>query len=704
MLDTLAVLEQCRVRLLSLDDQVERIRSTSVSRQSESDVTPVVPPPSPAMMTGDTVKRSEARCHECHGPVANYHKGHPHGVDICNLEHYDLCAGDVVEGKDKGGHFWRGCPDGFAPHPDRENLLENINSEEQTFVSPSDNSSLNSSDSSSATNDPTFKPGPGFEAPTGGGVQTRTGGASAIQDDLLGSKLDHTGGVTPGHQNSLPRAPPSSKSKEEKDLLLEAEIAEIDRIERETKLLSIQLRKQKAQDDYDRLRRQALGEGARQKTTQDNLHRAVDGFRAQNSEQQFSGADMSGYRGPTIGQIRKDPSTCTEVNDLMDDVYRAPVFSHVQSRLGKPRIKQPSNINPAPTVHQPRMFNAPSLPSPDKMFKWVTCVDRHGEEYKTLEEVTPPPRQPVQPRARLVVQTKPGWYYDDQSGRMYRAGHQSRSGHVRTDADNTSVHPGQYHHCEDKRRSVSTPVRQSRQNNLSPKRPAVRRRDSSDRVPHDTYSEHMDEREGKPMSIVCHARTLPVESAKSVTSKNLSFAAFIYGAVRELHSSLTGLASPMDQDTMEAKLQHVMNVVHVTCLNAAVTDFKPVAWTVGRTYHNLVQAKVDLGRESWADFNVLYRGSPHAAEMVAAEREHRALLNRPPPKQAEKVGKGGEKAKKPLCSTWNDSETEGKCKWEIDNPGLACNRSHHCSYCEKKGNPKTFHQERFCKRKLAEDK
>ena len=37
------------------------------------------------------------------------------------------------------------------------------------------------------------------------------------------------------------------------------------------------------------------------------------------------------------------------------------------------------------------------------------------------------------------------------------------------------------------------------------------------------------------------------------------------------------MAAPMDQETMEAKLQLVMNVVHLTCLNAAVTDFKSLA-------------------------------------------------------------------------------------------------------------------------------
>ena len=87
-------------------------------------------------------------------------------------------------------------------------------------------------------------------------------------------------------------------------------------------------------------------------------------------------------------------------------------------------------------------------------------------------------------------------------------------------------------------------------------------------------------------------------------------------------------------------------------------DFRPISWSVGRTYHNLVQSKVD------------------------------------------QVGERSEKSKKPLCSTFNDFDTEGK--WESDNPEQTCNHSHH--YCEKKGNIKTNHQERFCNRKLTGDK
>ena len=117
--------------------------------------------------------------------------------------------------------------------------------------------------------------------------------------------------------------------------------------------------------------------------------------------------------------------------------------------------------------------------------------------------------------------------------------------------------------------------------------------------------------------------------------------------------------------------------------------------------HNLVQAKVDSGREHWAQFESLYRGSPHAAEMVSAEREHRAALAKVPPPVIKKDELRG---KKKLCTTWNESEVEGKCKYEVEHPGEKCNRQHSCSYCDKKGFTRNHHQDNFCKRKGDSDK
>ena len=102
----------------------------------------------------------------------------------------------------------------------------------------------------------------------------------------------------------------------------------------------------------------------------------------------------------------------------------------------------------------------------------------------------------------------------------------------------------------------------------------------------------------KATSILTVPGNLPIESAKSTTSKNMSFPKFVYGATSEIHFSLIGCSPPMVKSEMEAKLRHMMNIIHVTFLNASQLDFKPVAWSLGRTYHNLVQAKVESGRES----------------------------------------------------------------------------------------------------------
>lgn len=211
-----------------------------------------------------------------------------------------------------------------------------------------------------------------------------------------------------------------------------------------------------------------------------------------------------------------------------------------------------------------------------------------------------------------------------------------------------------------------------------------------------------EQREGKlPKSIATYARDMPVEYAKSATAKNINFAMFMYGAISEIHSSRIGISPPLEPGVLEAKLQHLLNVISVTCLNASPTDFKPVAWSVGRTYHNLVQAKVDSGRESWADFENYHRSSPHAAEMVAAEREHRAALNRPKQERTqertqERKGEKKGDLDKPACFTWNDFEEEGKCRYESDHPGEKCKKKY-------PGN-RTKHQERFCKRKQEDDK
>ena len=137
-------LEKCCQRLQGLSEGIDRIRSIGKSSGAL-----VAPPPTPSSSSVSIVsmppKRAPARCHECHGPLAGYHQGYQHGLDLCQLEHYDLCGGGVTE-KDRGGNSWRPCPSEYEPPLATEEDLV-------------DNEMENSDSDSSQKDDPDYNPG-----------------------------------------------------------------------------------------------------------------------------------------------------------------------------------------------------------------------------------------------------------------------------------------------------------------------------------------------------------------------------------------------------------------------------------------------------------------------------------------------------------------------------------------------------------------
>ena len=674
-----ALLDQCLARLRELGQSVERTRKLS---EGFNWTIPPAPPSSPALQVSPTkssfttavpspVKaiiedifqssvmsvRAPSRCHECHGPLSSYHKGYPHGIDACELEHYELCKGSIEEGKDRGGHFWRGCPHDFEPADVRGGEF--------------------------------------------GDVGYKSGGLGMGEDEFS----DPSNGLGEHRTSNSPGSPsqksPTHKSNQmhssKEDLLLEAEMAELKLMEeRNKKLEEVRKKKQLANEEFDRLSRQSSGEGARLKhAMHDNLQYQSETLRASNRVQPQSRREQSGYQGPSIGEMRQDPNTSRKVDSMMGKVREVPAFSNIASPgqiYPQPRLKA---RHTQPYAHEDTARSggdntSPRQDSGEALYKMVTKIDMYGSEYKELVKVSPRPRS-VQ---NLVIDGEDGWSYDQHTGCLYRTEKKYQS-------------PGQQKVVFEQRRSGSSQdrTRQPRRVGQTPYQAHSEERFPGI-VPLD--NNQPDEREGKlPKSIASHARDMPVEYAKSATAKNINFAMYMYGAISEIHSSRIGISPPLEPGVLEAKLQHLLNVIHVTCMNASPTDFKPVGWSVGRTYHNLVQAKIDSGRESWVDFEKYHRSSPHAAEMIAAEREHRAALNRQPKqeKQPEKKGEKRGDQDKPVCNTWNDFEEEGKCRYESEHPGEKCNRLHECRYCKKKypGN-RTKHQERFCKRKLEDDK
>ena len=740
MPDTKDILELCAQKLNLLDAQVDRILRTTGSGSWSS---PPAPPPSPAsgtetvqlvvaeqnqhtptaspslasMTTEMEFRRAPGRCHECHGPLGGYHREHPHGVNVCQLEHYDLCEGNITEGKNKSGHFWRGCPLDYVlipPEPEGGSEMRGpLNSEDQLL-------SRSRSLSSTESNHSNFVPSGQVSPASRDKVHTRSKGHDQVFLDSNTANLQPKSTVDDEELvekvNSKTLLNTGEKCKE--DLLLEAELAEIEVLkERERKMEKVRkarLDKHKVQDHLDRLERQDRGEGARGKQS---LHERVDGFHANNYGDGQNSRRPSVYTGPTINTIRRDEYTKDRVDEEMVGVKKIPSFSNARPELDQPRgvprmkssgLQQPVLIddNDEPPHqrqsqlysnsygHHDRYASLGRGQVPEILYKWTTKYDSYGEPYRTLvEHVVPPiPKQ----KTRTVVSTEPGWYYDEQSGRAY----QTRT----TTPSYDHLSQSQYQPLGGHRDS-SAQARRGQELARTPTRP------SRDLVAGDRFPGMVPldarlpgDKEGKVPSFIDHAKNLPVEFAKSATAKNMNFALWVYAAASELHSSMIGITPPIERSVLEAKLQHIMNVVHVTCLNSTAAEYKPASWLVGRTYHGLVQAKVDSGRERWSDFEALYRGSPHASEMVSAEREHRAALT----KQVVAGGKKDEQkektGKKRPCTSWNDSEVEGKCKYEAEHPGEKCNRHHSCNYCDKKGFSRNYHQERFCKRKADGEK
>ena len=665
------------MKLQVLSESIDRIRKVSNSNSS-SPTKLIAPPPTPSSQPESPArmppKRRAARCHECHGPISGYHQGYPHGLGICQLEHYDICPGGVL-GRDRGGHSWTPCPEEYVPP-----AAHCQDNDHETGIGTAAADSYDSQDSNASgpDSDDRFSSFPPF-----GRTETRSGKDDDGIRVCAGSDM-FPGSKTSGASKSVKPPIVTAQKETDVDLLLQAELAELALAEKKEQKLKeiadIRKKRDQTQENIERLSRQAQGEGARRKETiQDN----IDMLRTANQPQRGSRRDESGYKGPTIEDIRRDDFTRGQVEPLMEHVYTIPLFSNdPQHRQGQPRLKK-THPHTTPTAPVSSGEGVDSRGLPGTLYKWVMKRDQYGVEYKELVEV-PQVRSPARPRH--VVDTDPGWQYDEYTNRMYRV-----QAPAHTVLPRTGVN--QQHRYAEGYRDGPTPARQQAEVIHTPVRGRV---DTSERYPGIvplSAQPPAEDREGKlPLSIASHARNMPLEYASSATSKNMNFAVFMYGAIHELHSSRIGITPPMPRGILEAKLQHLMNVIHVTCLNASPTDFKPVAWSVGRTYHNLVQSKVDSGREGWNDFDLLHRGSPHAAEMIAAEREHRAALVKRP----EKIE---------IKNDWNDYEEEGKCKWEADHPGDRCNRSHHCSFCKKK-NPalRTLHQARFCKRKLEEDR
>ena len=199
----------------------------------------------------------------------------------------------------------------------------------------------------------------------------------------------------------------------------------------------------------------------------------------------------------------------------------------------------------------------------------------------------------------------------------------------------------------------------------------------------------------KGTRVIDFARKCPVKWAKSAKADSINLPLYSYGAVTEIEAALSGRGDPMQVEVMLAKIRHLKNVFEVCCLNSSPTNFSTYGWQIARDYAIKVEEEVEQRFVSWQD-------------MVPGVRTQTLVLSqmeypRQPLKTKATVTTDSKGVKKERCTTFNTCTTEGKCDYEVANPGRSCNRKHECSWCRSNLQQSYKHQASKCLKKQTAD-
>ena len=629
------------------------------------------------------------RCHGCHGLNNADHATFPLGAGRCPLNHNPACC--IVLGKDSRGKEWRPCPPEYQGIT--EGNLENFTDDDEEYDSVSEGEKLEEKSEVSEAGDD--------NSPTGLGAASKKATLSSSQTPVVSS------------------VPPASTIAEElAKLRLEREA-----LEEQAKLQD----DQKAAAEEVEMRRQLQAE-------KDRIAQLKGGTKPSLADS-LPADFRSHYQGPNIKNIRKVTGLRGRVEQQVEIVRKkVPSLGSRQSAprpdsLGaKSRLPKSSGTNAVDKelqefkefqawkqkamagqrsgsdsdVSPPRQSsqNASKLaaldpvsePSDDEdeLSKPVILVyrrDKSGKKYRSYEPYLPQQDSSSSPAVAYK------WVTDPTTGREYKKS-------VKVQPSQTQSR--QFKHA-DHRVGTETPCTGFRRGVRSPSRPAASK---SDRLPGIIP---LDNKEGrsedrKSPSVVDWARNCPVTYAEKVKFEELNLPLWVWAFVSEILASRSGLAPDMKQGELEARLQHLLCVLQVTLVNSERNDFTNKGWMIASIYAKRVQQKLDRGLENWDDFS-RFGFDPHPSEMISAktEADRKFIVKKKDSDRATGIGTGlgmGNRDKKLQCTTWNNSEVEGKCKYLADNPSATrCNRRHDCSYCLEKGHGTYMHQRRFCKKR-----
>ena len=189
-----------------------------------------------------------------------------------------------------------------------------------------------------------------------------------------------------------------------------------------------------------------------------------------------------------------------------------------------------------------------------------------------------------------------------------------------------------------------------------------------------------------------YSRLCQVEYSEKVKADNANLVMFCFGYVSQILASRQGHIAQMSDTEINGRLQHLLHLLELTAMFSANSDYSSYAWHRARNYNARIFSDLDHGNTTWSRITSKMDPTSMMQAIEAVPKEYKRKEVRDPEK------KKGDDASP--CPKWNTCEVQGKCSYEVDNPGKTCNRLHICSYCYTKfGHTKTNHKESSCRKK-----
>ena len=688
----------------------------------------------------DTGKKGT--CHACHAPLS-IHSQVPHGLDRCTLPHWEGCPGGYRDGKAANGSEGKGCP-----------------SELDTSVHSVGSHSNESQGDYELKKDEILQDD-AFNENTVEDVETtegsnKNGGEGSSDDDTKVLKELQDRNELLREQLARHEAQRKEYEKQEKLKLIRQMEAEnqrlVERMNGDTGGAKARQRIIPSTGSGGRVGKTALnmdpGRGSQPVSTSAQWHHSYQQHLTKNQVVASQGGrpDPQVYTGLDIRGIRKIPHLKEQVEGLVEQVQqKVPSLDRRPTAGGAPSKSNPYLPGPKPvfvqqagnldsqyiepedsfiylrrsdgTIYKVPVMDENSVPNysprthedamvarnplhedplassdddcptvPKKGWKYVWRRDNYGQKYFTEEPIT--------------VRNKTYSWVKDKAGRTYKkpmAEDENQGLELRTVIDpNTGM--------ETKMLVPVTPTRPRAGSNLVKHRVGSGRDQRvafpSDGVYDLPTPEERQGKEGKVPNIVQYARNCPVAWTSRVTSDKLNMGLWCWAYVAELLALQTKASTALQNGELEARLQHFLNVLEISLQPSNPSEYDGQAWRIARLYAEKIQNKVDRGG-SWVALQNRYGADTHPHELMAAQIElaHKNVKPKDPNPKDPKKGKDGRE--RPTCTTWNISQVENKCRYEVDNEGKECNRKHECSWCKEKHKKSLPHQRSFCRQRIS---